>query len=88
MAIDYNKISELLKALAHPVRLKMVNGLLSNECHVDKIVKKLGLPQSTISQHLGILKNRGILEGRKNGVKTCYRVVDKKIAQLMNILSE
>ncbi|EKD26243.1 MAG: transcriptional regulator [uncultured bacterium] len=86
--MNYDKTSDLLKALAHPVRLKIVEGLLSNECHVDKIVHKMGLPQSTISQHLAILKNRGILDIKKTGVKTCYRVVDKKIALLLKIFSK
>ena len=88
MSLDYDKTSELLKALAHPVRLQMVEGLLKNECHVDKIVHKLNLPQSTVSQHLGILKNRGILEIKKTGVKTCYRVSDQKMSQLLKLLSE
>ncbi len=85
--LDYNRSSEWLKALAHPVRLKMVEGLLANECHVDKMVQKLGLPQSTVSQHLSILRNRGIVEVRKEGVKTCYRVVDKNVRNLLQVLS-
>jgi DNA-binding transcriptional ArsR family regulator len=86
--LNYEKESELLKALAHPVRLKMVQGLLNHECHVDKIVKALNLPQSTVSQHLSVLKNRGIVQIRKEGVKTCYRVSDRKIAPLLKILSQ
>lgn len=88
MSLDYAKMSDMLKALAHPVRLKMVEGLLSNECNVDKIVNALSLPQSTVSQHLGILKNRGILKFRKMGVKTCYYVADKRIVRLLKVLSE
>ena len=86
--LNYEKDSELLKALAHPVRLRMVEGLLNRECHVDKIVKALNLPQSTVSQHLSVLKNRGIVQIRKEGVKTCYRVADRKIAPLLKILSQ
>lgn len=88
MAIDYGKDSELLKALGHSVRLRMVEGLLAHECNVKKMVKALGLPQSTVSQHLGILKSRGIVQIRKDGVKTCYRVVDARIAQLMKLLGK
>jgi len=88
VTIDYGKESGLLKALGHPVRLKMVEGLLGRECNVNKMVKALGLPQSTVSQHLGILKNRGIVQIRKDGVKTCYRVVDARIAELMKILGK
>jgi ArsR family transcriptional regulator len=86
--LDYEKESGLLKALAHPVRLKMVQGLLNRECHVDKMVKALNLPQSTISQHLSILKSKGIVQVRKEGVKTCYRIADKKIAPLLKILGQ
>lgn len=88
MGIDYEKDSELLKALGHPARMRMVEGLLGRECNVNKIVKALGLPQSTISQHLGILKSRGILRVRKDGVKTCYRVVDSRVAELIKLLKK
>ncbi|HNX82321.1 MAG TPA: metalloregulator ArsR/SmtB family transcription factor [Candidatus Omnitrophota bacterium] len=86
MNIDYAKDSELLKALGHPIRLRMVEGLLGQECNVKKMVKALGLPQSTVSQHLGILKSRGIVQIRKEGVKTCYRVTEARIAELMKVL--
>jgi ArsR family transcriptional regulator, arsenate/arsenite/antimonite-responsive transcriptional repressor len=88
MSIDYGKESQRLKALGHPVRLRMVQGLLGHECNVNKMVKALGLPQSTVSQHLGILKSRGIVEIRKEGVKTCYRVTDVRVVELMKVLSK
>lgn len=88
MSIDYKKDSELLKALGHPIRLRMVEGLLGHECNVNKMVKALHLPQSTVSQHLGILKSRGIVQIRKEGVKTCYRVTEARIAELMKVLKK
>lgn len=88
MIKDYAKESELLKALAHPVRLKMVEGLMGRECNVTKIMTALKIPQSTVSQHLGVLKSRGIVEIRKDGVKTCYRVVDSKVADIIKILGK
>ena len=86
MIKDYKAESGILKALAHPIRLRMVEGLTCNECHVDKIVRALGIPQSTASQHLALLKSRGIVEPRKEGVKTCYKVRDPKIVALIKIL--
>lgn len=86
--MDYEKESEQLKALAHPVRLRMVHGLISHECHVNKMVDNLGLPQSTVSQHLAILRNRGIVQVRKEGVITCYKVVDPKVREIVKILIE
>ena len=84
--MDYSRESELLKALAHPVRLKIVEGLINNECNVNKIVANLGLPQSTISQHLSILKSRGIVKARKDGLRTCYKVADPKAVEIVKIM--
>lgn len=86
--LDYEKDGELLKALGHPVRLKMAVGLLNHECNVNRIVKALNLPQSTVSQHLGVLKSRGIVKIRKEGVKTCYRIEDKRVLELLKALKE
>jgi ArsR family transcriptional regulator len=84
---NYEEGSGVLKALGHPVRLKIVEGLLSrDECNVQKMVKALGLPQSTISQHLGILRSRGILRIRKEGTKSCYRISDARIKGLLAAL--
>ena len=86
MGVNYEKISETLKALAHPARLKMVAGLLKDECNVAQIQKALGLPQSTISQHLRILKNADIIRGRKEGTKICYRVIDARVRKIVQII--
>ncbi len=88
MIKDYTKESQLLKALVYPVRLKMVEGLMNHECNVNKIVKALKIPQSTVSQHLGILKNQNIVRIRKDGVKSCYCVVDPKVESLVKLLGK
>jgi len=54
---EFNQKSELLKALAHPIRLCIAKGLIEKESNVTSIQECLGLPQSTISQHLFNLKN-------------------------------
>jgi len=88
MIADYAKDSDLLKALAHPVRLKMVEGLIHNECNVNKIAAKLKLPQSTVSQHLSILRNRAMVQVRKEGLKTCYKVINPKVIEIVMILGK
>ncbi len=86
-SIDFEKESEMLKALGHPVRLKMLCGLMTEyDCNVNKMVEKLNLPQSTVSQHLSILKSRGIISPRKDGVKTCYEVTDKRVEDIIKLL--
>ncbi|MFL0198890.1 ArsR/SmtB family transcription factor, partial [Clostridium sp. WILCCON 0269] len=60
----YNEIAEILKVLAHPVRICIVKGLLDNgECNVSHMQNCLNVPQSTISQHLQKLRAAGIIEG-------------------------
>jgi len=86
VGVNYEKVSETLKALAHPARLKIVSGLLKDECNVGQIQKVLKLPQSTISQHLRILKNAGIIKGRREGTRTCYRVIDVRVKKIMEII--
>ena len=83
---DYLAKSELLKAMAHPVRLCSIRGLINNQCNVTKMQECLNLPQSTVSQHLAKLKAAGIIEGERNGLEVCYKVVNQQaihiIAQL------
>lgn len=55
--------ADLLKALGHPIRFCIVEGLVSGEQNVATMVDCTGVPQPTVSQHLNILKAAGILEG-------------------------
>jgi len=82
------EFSEVLKGLAHPARLKILAGLLEDECNVAEIQRTLKLPQSTISQHLRILRDRGIIQARREGRKRCYRVVDDLVRDIMRMLQE
>ena len=83
----FNETAELLKILAHPVRLCIVNGLLKKgECNVSYMQSCLGAPQSTISQHLQKLRTAGIIEGRRNGLEIYYQVCNDKVDALMKVL--
>ncbi|MDF2843915.1 MAG: transcriptional regulator [Herbinix sp.] len=87
MEQKYNETAELLKVLAHPVRLCIVNGLLGKgECNVTYMQNCLGAPQSTISQHLQKLRMAGIIEGRRNGLEINYAVCSDKVEALMKLL--
>ena len=85
---EAEELGDLLKALAHPARLKILAGLLEDECNVAGIQKRLGMPQSTISQHLRTLKDRGIIRARQEGRQRCYRVVDRRVREIMRVLAE
>ena len=73
--MDFTAEAEILKVLGHPIRLKIVAGLCTRECNVKHIWECLNLPQATVSQHLALLKNKGIIEGKRDGVEVHYSVV-------------
>jgi DNA-binding transcriptional ArsR family regulator len=84
----YMEAAEILKVLAHPVRLCMVNGLLEKgECNVSFMQSCLKTPQSTVSQHLQKLKSAGIIEGRREGLEIYYKIKDERIGELVRILT-
>lgn len=82
----FDEEAEILKVLGHPVRIKIVAGLCSKECNVKHIWECLGLPQATVSQHLALLKNKGIIEGKRDGVEIFYSVVHPLAKKIVNIL--
>lgn len=88
MNMDYmkfNEISEILKVLAHPIRLCIVTNLLEKgECNVGHMHTCMELPQSTVSQHLQKLRFAGIIEGNRNGLEINYKIKNERIAKLIN----
>jgi ArsR family transcriptional regulator len=83
---SFDREAEILKVLGHPVRLKIVAGLMSQSCNVKKIWECLGLPQATVSQHLALLKNKGIIAGRRDGTEVHYQVISASARQVVQSL--
>jgi ArsR family transcriptional regulator len=83
---NFDREAEILKVLGHPVRLKIVAGLMSQTCNVKKIWECLQLPQATVSQHLALLKNKGVIEGRRDGVEVFYHVVSDDARRIVSAL--
>lgn len=85
--IKYKETAELLKVLAHPVRLCIINGLLEKgECNVSYMQSCLNTPQSTISQHLQKLRSAGIVKDRRNGLEVYYQVCNQDVIDLVHLL--
>jgi DNA-binding transcriptional ArsR family regulator len=82
----FNEEAEILKVLGHPIRLKIVAGLCTQECNVKHIWECLGLPQATVSQHLALLKNKGVIEGKREGVEVHYSVIHPLAKKIVEIL--
>ena len=82
------KMAETLKAVAHPIRLQIVNILMNGERSVGELVRKLGTKQSLTSQQLSILKSRGVLKSRRNGNVVYYSIKNSGKNIVASILTE
>lgn len=83
----FEEKADLLKALAHPVRLCIVKNLCdSGGCNVTKMQNCLQMPQSTVSQHLGKLKALGIVEGKRHGTEIVYFVINPDAKRIVGSL--
>ncbi len=87
-AADIEIASRSLKAMSHPLRLKILCTLGSGEASVQGIVDNVGTSQSNISQHLAILRDKGILSSRKDANKVYYRVGDERTLRLIGMMQE
>jgi ArsR family transcriptional regulator len=77
-----------LKSIAHPLRLKILCVLGDQEACVQEIVDAVGTSQSNISQHLAILREKGVLVTRKDANRVFYRVGDQRTLQLVGMMRE
>ncbi len=77
-----------LKAISHPLRLKILCVVGDQEVCVQDIVEAVGTSQSNISQHLAILRDKGVLQTRKDANRVFYRVADPRTLQLIILMRE
>ena len=85
---DIETASRSLKAMSHPLRLKILCVLGDQEVSVQDIVENVGTSQSNISQHLAILRDKGILASRKDANRVYYRVGDERTLSLINMMQQ
>ncbi len=70
----FEKQAEIAKAIAHPLRIAVVNFLKDGEQCVCDIAEHVGSERSNVSRHLSVMSNAGLLEYRKEGLKVIYRL--------------
>ena len=75
------QLADILAVIAHPHRIRIIEELRSKECDVHTLAERLGLRQSTLSQHLAQLKSKGITVARRNGRSVCYSLTSPWLAQ-------
>lgn len=76
---------KIFKALAHPIRIKIVKSLLSGPLCVCVLNDNVEFSQSNLSQHLKILKDSGILKSEKDGTRIMYSIKDKEVKNLLAV---
>lgn len=79
-----DKVARCMKALSHPLRLKVIAALNDKELSVQELVQAVGTTQSNVSQHLTIMRDKEILASRRVANQVFYRVGD---CQVMNLLA-
>ncbi len=82
------RAARCLKVLAHPIRLLIIHLLGEGELSVQDLEKAVGISQSSVSQHLGLLKDKEILESRRVAQQVFYRLRDPRLLQLTAITRE
>src|SRR4030042_689358 len=80
------QVAEVLKAVAHPVRLQLGERLETKEMCVGDIVLGLGGKQAITSQQLNMMKDKGVLNCRRNGTKVYYRIEDQNVVRLLHCI--
>ncbi|MCK5903276.1 MAG: winged helix-turn-helix transcriptional regulator [Cocleimonas sp.] len=85
---DVETASRSLKAISHPLRLKILCVLGEREVSVQDIVECVGTSQSNISQHLAILRDKGVLASRKDANRVFYRVGDSRTLKLISMMQD
>ena len=79
-------VAEVLKAVAHPVRLQIVELLQAGEMRVGDIVEALGGKQAITSQQLNMMKAKGVLSCRRDGARVYYRIENKNVIKLLRCI--
>ena len=84
----YQLHASVCKGLADPKRLLIINALRDGERTVSGLVEELDIPQANVSQHLAVLRDRGLVRARKDGQWTHYSLTSTKIVEAMDLLRE
>jgi ArsR family transcriptional regulator len=85
---DIQQAAQAIKAIAHPLRLKILCVLGDQEISVQDIVEQVGTSQSNISQHLAILRDKGVLATRKDANRVYYRIGDPRTLKLIGMMRD
>lgn len=82
---NIDEAAEAMRAMAHPTRLKILCLLGSGELAVSEIVEAVGTTQGNVSQHLHILRDRGLITSRGEGRQVLYKIEDARVLKMISL---
>ena len=85
---DLERAAGCLRTIAHPHRLRIVQILLKTECSVGHLANACGIPSNVASEHLRLLKDRGLLVSRREGRRIYYSIEEPALASIMNCVQK
>ncbi|GAB4424975.1 MAG: metalloregulator ArsR/SmtB family transcription factor [Thermodesulfovibrionales bacterium] len=80
--------SDVCKTLASPKRIEILDALKSGEKTVSELVEILGVPKANVSQHLAVMRYKGILKSRREGINIYYSVSNPKVIEACILMKE
>jgi len=80
--------AEVCKTLANPKRIEIINLLREKELSVAELIKKTGLLKANLSQHLAVMRNKGILKAHKEGLTVYYCIANPKVVKACDLMRE
>jgi len=83
---DIARAAELLKVMSHPIRLKIICQLGHDEKTVQQLIESVGTTQSNVSQHLSVMREKGVVEFRKIATRAFYKVSEESAINLVKLL--
>lgn len=81
--MEWEHLSEILRSLGHPVRLQIVDRLAGGETNVGALARELGVPQAALSQQMSILRNRGLVQRRREQGRAFYSLAEPRLVELL-----
>lgn len=84
----YELHADVCKTMSNPKRLEIINLLRTGELCVDDITSKMGVAKANVSQHLALMRSKGILLTRREGVNIYYKIANQKVVKACDIMRE
>jgi len=84
----YELQADICKIFSNPKRLEIIDTLKDGEISASDLIDKTGLSKANLSQHMGVLRSKGVVRARRDGINIYYRIVNPKIIQACRLMRE